>query len=107
MTYCAQCGKEVPINANYCCYCGAAQQKGATEEFSISSDELVKTVKHLLHEGNVRRILVKDDKNQTLLDIPVTIGVVGVILAPWLAALGVIAAMVTHCHLVVERRDGT
>jgi len=105
MAYCAQCGKHVSVNANYCSSCGAPQQKGATEEFSISSDELVKTVKKLLHEGNVRRIIIKDDTNQTLLDIPVTLGVVGMILAPWLAALGVIAAMVTHCHLVVERRN--
>ena len=107
MVYCPRCGKQVPADANYCPSCGASLHKGSTEEFTISSEDLVKTVKRLLHEGNVRRILVKDDKNQTLLDIPVTIGVVGVILAPWLAALGVIAAMVTHCRLVVERRNST
>jgi hypothetical protein len=74
-----------------------------TEEFKVSADDLVGTVKKLLHEGNVRRILIKDDKGKTLMDIPVTVGVVGTILAPWLAALGVIGAIATNCTIVVER----
>ena len=75
-----------------------------TEEFVVKSDDLVKTVKKLLHEGNVRRIIIKDEKGNILLDIPVTIGVVGAIIAPWLAALGVIGAIATNCTIVVERR---
>lgn len=66
---------------------------------------MVDRIGELLHEGNVTRIIVKDDANKTLLEIPVTVGVVGVVLAPWLAALGVIAALVTNCRIVVERRE--
>ncbi|OGD45722.1 hypothetical protein A3K70_00155 [Candidatus Bathyarchaeota archaeon RBG_16_48_13] len=75
------------------------------EEFSVSSDSLIERVKHILHEGNVTRLIVMDDKGKTLLEIPATVGVVGVVLAPWLAALGVIAALVTNCRMVVERRE--
>ena len=59
----------------------------------------------MLHEGNIARIIVKDDKGQRLLEIPATVGVVGVLIAPWLAALGVIAALATNCGIVVERRE--
>ena len=67
--------------------------------------EVVDGVGELLHGGNVSRIIVKDDAGKTLLEIPATVGVVGVVLVPWLAALGVIAALVANCHLVVERRE--
>jgi len=53
----------------------------------------------------VTRIIVKDEKGKTLLEIPATVGVIGVVLAPWLAALGVIAALVANCKIVVERRE--
>jgi hypothetical protein len=66
---------------------------------------LVDKVRELLHEGNVTRLIVKDEAEKTLLEIPVTVGVVGVVVAPWLAALGVIAALVTNCKIVVERRE--
>jgi len=59
----------------------------------------------LLHEGNVTRIIVKDEKGKVLLEIPVTMGVIGIVLAPWLAPLGVIAALATDCTVVVERRE--
>ena len=62
-------------------------------------------VRELLHEGNVTRVIVKDEKGRTLLEIPATVGVIGTVLAPWLAALGVIAALVTNCRIVVERRE--
>jgi len=75
------------------------------EEFSVSADNLVKKVKELLHEGNVRRISIKDEEGKILLEMPVTVGVVGVILAPWLAALGAIAALATRCTLTVERKE--
>jgi repressor of nif and glnA expression len=76
-----------------------------TQEFSVSADELTKKVKELLHEGNVRRIIVKNEDGKALLEIPVTAGVVGVLLAPWLAAVGVIAALATKCTIVVERKS--
>jgi hypothetical protein len=75
------------------------------EEYTVSGAKLVDRIGELLHEGNVTRIIVKDEANKTLLEIPVTVGVVGVVLAPWLAALGVIAALVANCRIVVERRE--
>ena len=71
----------------------------------MSSDNLIERVKDLLHEGNVTRIIVKDDKGKVLLEIPASVGLVGVIIAPWLAALGVIAALATNCTMVVERKE--
>ena len=75
------------------------------ETVSVSSDNLIERVEELLHEGNVTRIIVKDEKGKTLLEIPATIGVIGVVLAPWLAALGAIAALATNCKIIVERRE--
>jgi hypothetical protein len=75
------------------------------EEFTVSSNDLIEKVKQLLHEGNVTRIIIKDEKGKTLLEMPATIGVIGVLLAPWLAALGAIAALATNCRIVVERRE--
>ena len=75
------------------------------EEIKIQSRELVEKVKTLLHEGNVRRIIVKDEKGHTFLEIPLTIAAIGVIGAPVLAGIGAIAATVAHFTLVVERND--
>ncbi len=75
------------------------------EEIKIQSRELVEKVKSLLHEGNVRRIIVKDEKGHTFLEIPLTIAAIGVIGAPVLAGIGAIAATVAHFTLVVERND--
>ena len=104
MIYCKKCGVELADGANYCSSCGISVKDVKTDEFVVKSDDLVKTVKKLLYEGNVRRIIIKDEKGNMLLDIPVTIGVVGTIIAPWLAALGVIGAIATNCTIVVERR---
>ena len=79
--------------------------KFTSEELTVSGKNLVDRVGELLHEGNVTRIIVKDEAGKTLLEIPATVGVVGVIVAPWLAALGVIAALVTNCKIIVERRE--
>jgi hypothetical protein len=89
----------------FCPVCGAQVTRVVTEEFSVSADKLVENVKKLLHEGNVTRIIVKDENEKTLLEIPATAGVIGAILVPWLAALGVIAALATNCRIVVERRE--
>jgi hypothetical protein len=89
----------------FCSVCGAAVTKITREEFSVSSDDLIERVKQLLHEGNVTRVIIKDEKGKTMLEIPATVGVIGIFLAPWLAALGVIAALVTNCRIVVERRE--
>ena len=106
MPTCQSCGAKLVGNANYCHGCGAAVGGTArTQEFTVSVDDVTKKVKELIHEGNVRRIIVKDEHGKQLLEIPVTVGVVGVLLAPWLAALGVVAALATKCTLVVERMN--
>jgi hypothetical protein len=105
MLYCWKCGARLNDEDKFCPVCGAAKAKVIREEFAVSSDDLIEKVKHLLHEGNVTRIIVKDEKGKTLLEIPATVGVIGALLAPWLAALGAIAALATNCKIVVERRE--
>lgn len=73
------------------------------EVFKISGEELVKKVKELVKEGSVQRISIKNEEGKTLVEMPLAIGAVGVLLAPMLAAVGAIAALVTKCTLVVER----
>jgi hypothetical protein len=89
----------------FCTACGAKVAKVTREEFTVSSQDLIERVKELLREGNVTRIIVKDVKGKVLLEIPATVGVIGVVIAPWLAILGVIAALVTNCKIIVERRE--
>lgn len=79
--------------------------KKATEEFSVNGDQVVEKVKQLIAEGNVRRVIVKNDKGESIIEFPVTFGVVGAVLLPMFAALGAAAALVTNCTIVVERRD--
>jgi len=105
MPYCWKCGANLKEEARFCHVCGASVAKVVKEEFSVSADNLIEKVKELLHEGNVTRIIVKDEKGKVLLEIPATIGVIGAVLAPWLAALGVIAAFATNCKIVVERKE--
>ena len=78
-------------------------EKTRTEELTISGEKLVSTVKEIIRQGNVRRIGVRNRDGDTLFEIPLTLGVVGVLLLPTLAALGAIAALVTECTIVVER----
>ena len=79
--------------------------KKTTEEFTVNGEELLAKVKSLINEGNIRRIIIKDAEGKTLVEFPVTIGVVGALFAPVLAAVGAIAALVTKCTIIVERRD--
>ncbi len=78
-----------------------------SEEFRISGDEVIGKIKELISEGNVRRIILKDEKGVTLFEIPLSVGVIGVLLLPVWAAIGAVAAMVAKFTLVVERRDTT
>ncbi len=73
------------------------------EEIKVEGKNLVQKVKKLIKEGNVRRITVKDSKGKTLIVIPVTLGVVGALIAAPLVVLGAIAAMVTECTITVDR----
>jgi hypothetical protein len=81
--------------------------KGRAEEFRVKGDELLAKVKELIREGNIRRIIIDNDEGKTLIEIPMTIGVVGALLLPALAAVGAVAALVTNCTIRVERREGT
>jgi CBS domain-containing protein len=74
------------------------------EEFKVKGDDLLAKVKQLINEGNIRRIIIKDKDGKTYIEIPLTLGVVGVIFAPVLVAVGALAAVVTECTLVVEKK---
>lgn len=77
----------------------------STEEFKVSGGDVVNTIKRIIAEGNVRRIIIKSEGGDTLVEFPLTLGAVGVILAPVLAAVGALTALVANCTIVVERRD--
>lgn len=73
------------------------------EEFKVKGNDLADKIKELIHEGNVRRIIVKNEQGHTYMEIPLTIAAVGIVAAPVLAAIGAIAGMVANFHVVVER----
>ena len=78
-----------------------------TEEFRVSGEELLSRIKQLVHEGNIRRIVIKNKEGGTFMEIPLSVGVVGALLAPTLAAVGAIAALVTEATVVVEKAERT
>ena len=75
-----------------------------TERFDINADQLVARFKQLLHEGNVRRVIIKQG-DETVAEFPLTFGVVGTVLAPVLAAVGALAALLSKCTIEVVRAD--
>jgi hypothetical protein len=81
------------------------QEKTRSEEFHLKGDELVAKIKDLVRQGNIRRISIRDEEGRTIVDLPLTWGVVGVLVAPQLAALGALAALITKCSIVVELVD--
>ena len=80
-------------------------KKTIREEFRVTGEDVVKTVKKLLREGNVRRIIIKNEKGESLIEFPLTVGVVGAALLPVFAAVGAVAALVAKCTIVVEKRE--
>ena len=80
-------------------------QKFTTEEFRVEGEKLITKIKELIHEGNIRRISIKDKEGKTVLEIPMTLGVVGIVIAPQLAASGAIAALLTEATVVVEKAE--
>ena len=81
------------------------EEKFKTEEFRVDGEKLIAKIKELIHEGNIRRIIIKDKEGKTVMEIPMTFGVVGVLLAPQLAAIGAIAALLTEATVVVEKAE--
>jgi len=74
-----------------------------TEDFEVRGEDLLGRIKELIAEGNVRRVTIKNSEGKTLLEVPLTIGVVGALLAPVWAAIGAVAALVTECTITVTR----
>jgi Domain of unknown function (DUF4342) len=84
-------------------------EKISVEEFSISGDSLVPTIKELIHQGNIRRITIKNQEGGTLIEIPLTVGLVGGVISaalfPVIASVGVIGAMVAQLKIAIERKE--
>lgn len=79
--------------------------KFRTEEFRVAGEELLTKIKNLIKEGNIRRVIIKDKDGKTLFEIPLTFGVVGALIAPQLAAIGAIAALLTEATVMVEKSE--
>ena len=79
------------------------QQTQRTQEFTLNGDEVVAKVKELIHEGNIRRITIKNEDGRTMLEVPLTLGLIGAAFLPVIAAIGAAAALATKCTIVVER----
>ncbi|MDW0254064.1 MAG: DUF4342 domain-containing protein [Nitrososphaeraceae archaeon] len=106
MAKCMDCGTELSQDARYCSNCGT--QLGLNRDvYDVSAGSLVGKFKEIIQDARVKRIVIKDEKGNLLLSIPVTWGTAGAVavltLAPWLAALGVIAGIVTKCKIEVEK----
>jgi Domain of unknown function (DUF4342) len=83
------------------------EHKGPFEELKVTGENLLKTVRELIHEGNVRRISIRNEQGHTLLEIPLAFGLVGALFAPVWAAVGAMAAMATGFSIIVERKPPT
>ena len=77
--------------------------RGTREEHKVSGDKVITKIKELIHQGNVRRIIIKNEEGRSLIEVPLSVGVVGAVLAPMWAAIGAVAALVASCSIEVER----
>ena len=83
----------------------AQEEKTNHEYFKVSGDELLSKVKEIIKEGNATRINIKNEKDEVIIEFPLTFGAIGVVLAPIFAAVGTLAALATHCTIVVEKKN--
>jgi len=83
----------------------AQDEKSNHEYFKVSGDELLSKVKEIIKEGNATRIIIKNEKDEVIMEFPLTLGAIGVVLAPIFAAVGTLAALATHCTIVVEKKN--
>jgi hypothetical protein len=79
------------------------EEKTYTEEFEVKGEELLTKIKELAHEGNIRRVIIRNEEGRNLIDVPLTFGIVGALLVPQLAAIGAIAALLSHGTILVEK----
>jgi hypothetical protein len=82
-------------------------EKSNWESFKVTGEELLDKVKEIVKEGNARRITIKNEKDEVIVEFPMTVGAIGVVLAPLFAAVGALAALATNCTIEVEKRDTT
>ena len=80
-------------------------EKSNHESFKVSGDEILNKVKEIIKEGNATRIIIKNEKDEVIIEFPLTFGAIGVVLAPIFAAVGTLAALATHCTIVVEKKN--
>jgi hypothetical protein len=80
-----------------------SEERVHVDEYSVTGDDLLHKIKELVHEGNIRRIIIKNEEGEKMIEIPLTLGVVGIALLPVWAAIGAIAALVTDCTILVEK----
>jgi hypothetical protein len=83
-----------------------SEEKVRSEEFRVNGEELIARIKNIIKEGNIRRVIIKDKEGKVVFEIPLTLGVVGALIAPQLAAIGAIAALLTEATVVVEKAEG-
>jgi hypothetical protein len=80
-------------------------EKSNHESYKVSGDEILSKVKEIIKEGNARKIIIKNEKDEIIMEFPLTIGAIGVVLAPIFAAVGTLTALATHCTIIVEKRN--
>lgn len=76
-----------------------------TEQYQLTGDDVISKIKQIVHEGNVRRVLIRNAEGHVIVEFPLTVGVVGAALAPMWAAVGAVVALVTDCTIEIERRE--
>ena len=81
------------------------KESSSHESFKVSGDEILTKIKEIIREGNARRIIIKNEKDETIMEFPLTIGAIGVVLAPLYAAIGAIAALAMNCTIIVEKKN--
>ncbi len=74
------------------------------ESFKVSGDEILTKIKEIIKEGNARRIIIKNEKEETIMEFPLTVGAIGIVLAPIFAAVGTLTALATKCTIIVEKK---
>jgi hypothetical protein len=79
-------------------------QNSNREYFKVNGDELLSKIKEIIKEGNASRVIIKNEKDETVMEFPLVIGAVGIVLAPIFAAVGAVAALATHCTIIVEKK---